>query len=258
MSMKEPGSVQRHLADMIAMERHLEEVLNQGREQATEHKDATQAIGQFQVMAKGHRKALEDRLHTIRAASSYTSGKEENDISEVLCQVYGAIGEAALGYAILHALAHRSLDREGKDNTRDLVKKHLQDYAQAASEINKLVSDAVVRELDTTGEECKCQCTTCALGICTCAPMGIGRANKEWLDAVSSGSLGSILVTTPRLGSAAARAGLQSGDVILAADGQEIHFNAELHEAIKKHRPGPLQLKVQRASGSEQDITLIC
>jgi S1-C subfamily serine protease len=89
--------------------------------------------------------------------------------------------------------------------------------------------------------------------------MGIGRANKEWLDTVSSDALGSILMGPPGPGSAAARAGLLAGDVILEADGQDIHANAELHAAFKKHQPGEsVKLKVRRASGSVADITVIC
>ena len=257
--MEGPGSVQRHLADMIAVERHIEEILSRSQAAVKEHNDAALAIERFRAMAKGHRKELEDRLKTLRSASHTTGRKEDGGISEVLCQVYGAVGEAALGYAILRALAHRSFDREGEGNTRDLVQKHLKDYAKAVDDINKLVSDAVVWELDTTGEECKCQCTTCALGICTCAPMGVGRTNKDWLDTISSGALGAILVTAPRRESSAARAGLRSGDVILAADGQDIHANQELHTAIKNHLSGEsILLRVRRASGDVQTITMTC
>jgi hypothetical protein len=247
-------SVQRHLAEMIDLEKGIEQILS--REQETNDDSITPFLERFGAMAKDHREALEVRMLALQSLPDMPALKADGGVPLVLTRLYGALCEAALSYAMIHSMSHRAFDREG---TRDMVKKHLKDYAQAANEINLLVMDEVLWELDREGDECACQCTTCALGICTCSPMGIGRTNKEWLDTVSSGALGGILVTAPRKGSSAARAGLHAGDVILAADGQDIHANAELHAAIKKHAAGEtVVLKVRRTSGGVENINVVC
>ena len=48
-------------------------------------------------------------------------------------------------------------------------------------------------------------------------------------------------------GSPGEKAGLQQGDLVLSADGHDIHERRALYDAINKHRPGEcVQLRVLR------------
>ena len=48
-------------------------------------------------------------------------------------------------------------------------------------------------------------------------------------------------------GSPGEKAGLQQGDLVLSADGQEIHERRALYDAINSHRPGErVQLRILR------------
>ena len=58
-----------------------------------------------------------------------------------------------------------------------------------------------------------------------------------------------VYVHNPRQGSAAAGAGLQRGDLVQAADGQEVMSYAALQGAVRSHESGQtVQLTVQRAA----------
>ena len=209
-------------------------------------------------MVKGQQAALEARLQSLGGMPADVSGHMEDEaISSVLLSLYAVFSQATLGYAMLHVRAHRFFDGPKEGSTADLAEKHLKNYVQAVNVINQLVSDVVARELDESGEECRCQCPACGLGICLCAAHGTVTINKSWLDVVPPNAPGNIRVRTPRRDSVAARAGLRAGDVILAADGQEIHTLPELQAGIQKHKAGEtIQLRVQRASVGVQDITL--
>lgn len=252
------GNLRQYLGDMIAVERHVEEVFSQGPQQIKGYGEVAAALRRFQAMAKGHREALEARLRSLGVPADRSSRKEGQTASAALRPLYAAFSQAVLGYAALHATAHRFYDMSGEDNTADLAEKHLQDYAQAVHAINQMVSDVAVWELGGSGQECQCQCPACGLGICVCAPHGTQTVNKAWRDAVSTDPQGNVWVRLPRRDSAAARARLRAGDVILAVDGQEVRTVLDLQGAIRKHQPGErIQVTVQRPSGEPQDVTLI-
>jgi hypothetical protein len=185
--------------------------------------------------------------------------------SEALQALYGRLNEAAFGYAALHLVAHRFFDSRGEGNTADLAEKHLGSYARAAQTIGRLSSDVVIEELDRAGEACRCQCPSCSLGICLCSPHGSNTANDVWREALRAvaeyGGHG-IRVRPPRARSSADRAGLRSGDIIVAVDDQEIQNEGwdsigRQQDAIRKHQSGELvQLRVQRASRDSEEVSV--
>jgi regulator of sigma E protease len=56
-------------------------------------------------------------------------------------------------------------------------------------------------------------------------------------------------------GEPAEKAGLQSGDVVLAVDGEPINFSVQLRDAIAKHPEIPMRITIER-NGVRQDITV--
>ena len=71
----------------------------------------------------------------------------------------------------------------------------------------------------------------------------------------SSAEEGGILVRQPKANSAALKADLRQGDVILAADDQHVQTYLELQSEIRKHEPGEdVRLRVTRGSGEPLEV----
>ncbi len=52
--------------------------------------------------------------------------------------LYTSLNEALVGYASLHAMAHRAFDSQGPGNTADLAESHLRTHARAIQELDLL------------------------------------------------------------------------------------------------------------------------
>ena len=65
------------------------------------------------------------------------------------------------------------------------------------------------------------------------------------------------VVVEPVPGGPAARGGVQSNDIVVAADGQDVRTGAELQAAIFRHKPGEqMRLRVARqGSTTPIDVT---
>ncbi|MFQ5944459.1 MAG: PDZ domain-containing protein, partial [Anaerolineales bacterium] len=118
--------------------------------------------------------------------------------------------------------------------------------------------DVVVWELDHEGLECQCICPSCGLGICLCAVSSRTILSDAWAEAGPIAVDEGVHVHPPRKGSAAANAGLRSGDVILTVDGQEIQTYSVLQTAVLKPDPGEqIQIGVRREPDELEDVGLI-
>jgi serine protease Do len=70
---------------------------------------------------------------------------------------------------------------------------------------------------------------------------------RMWLGVLSYTLREHVVIAAVMPGSPGEKAGLQQGDLVLSADGQEIHERRALYEAINSHRPGePVQLRILR------------
>ena len=161
---------------------------------------------------------------------------------------------AAFGYAMLHTVAHRfneGIVGAGEGNTADMAEEHRRSYADASQAIYQLIPDVVIWEMGTDGE-CICPCPSCSLGICLC-----WHAHVDSLMPVSPAEEGGILVRQPKANSAALQAGLRQGDVILAADDQQIQTFQELQAGVRKHEPGDaVRLRVKRGPGETLEVAV--
>jgi S1-C subfamily serine protease len=67
-----------------------------------------------------------------------------------------------------------------------------------------------------------------------------------------------VFVHKPRSGSAAAEAGLNHGDVVVTADGQELDTHFILQGVVGGHQSGEaIELRVRRGTGELEDITVV-
>lgn len=70
---------------------------------------------------------------------------------------------------------------------------------------------------------------------------------RLWLGVLSYTLREHVVIAGVMPGSPGEKAGLQQGDLVLSADGREIHERKALYEAINRHRPGEsVQLRIMR------------
>ncbi len=258
--------LQQLVTDMLALENQIEDALVRWLPQVQEHEEAALAVGRFQTMAKVQRDALEACLKRIGGSETGSGNSTAPfDMTEVLHEVgpgaaskalhaiTTAFNHAAFGYAMLHTVAHRFNDRTGEGNATDMAEQHQSSYWQAAQAVYQLIPDVVITEMGESGE-CRCTCPSCSLGICLC-----WHAHLDSLMPVSPADEGGIMVRLPKADSAALRAGLRQGDVILGVDGQKAQAYQELQAEIRKHEPGDeVHLQTLRGPGGPQEITVTC
>ncbi len=258
---------------MIALETRIGEAIDRILTGTVEHAGLASALKDFREVTKRQRGALQERLKQIQqpatTAATTKAGKpgERNTQthSPALRDFQGLVNEAALGYAIMHAMAHRLYDSKEEGNTADLAEGHLRSYSHASQVLNRLISDVAVWELIIAGQECQCQCPSCGLGVCLCSPHGTNTVGDVWREtaAVYAEPAGrGMRVRPPRSNSAASRAGLHAGDVLLAVDDREVPDESwdsisAIQDAVKKHKSGEtIRLQMRRATGETEEISV--
>jgi hypothetical protein len=158
---------------------------------------------------------------------------EDATAVEALASLGGRLTRVALTCAALHAVAHRAYASAGDGNLADLAEAHMLSYLTAAAAIGEVLAEVAVWQLEQTGLECLCHCSACSAGICICARHGKETVAKVRLNASTRPGEEGIAVRRPPAGSRAALAGLQPGDVILAAAGQPTPSPIDLLRAIR-------------------------
>ena len=243
--------------ELIEYERRLEEMIDANAFPSTMQSGGASLLGGLRATSRHQREALERQRERIGVEAP---SAQVPPSARLLGEVYAALTEVAFAYAVLHARAHRAYDSQGEGNTADLAESHLRAYTGAIQQFDILISDLVVSELGSIGEDCLCQCPACSVGLCLCAPHGMVTVRKAWQETIPSSPEGGLRVRRPRTGSDAERAGLLDGDHILAIDGQEITTDFDIsivQTAIRTHAPGDkVQLRVLREGSGPLELTL--
>ena len=270
-----------HLSGMLEIEGEILATLEPLSAPLKEHPGASALLGRVRTVAEDHIEGMKVRLLGIdvpdrRASMAAGFAKlaprasaQTLTPSSALQSLYSLVSRATLGYSVLHVVAHRQCDSGWaieQGNTADLAEDHLKDYARVLETIQVLSSDVVVWELSREGLECRCVCPSCGLGICLCGTHGTATLLEAMRALVvpESGSSGAGLgmMSPPRAGSVAGKAGLERGDSIVGIDDQPVGHSADLstnigeyQNAIGQHTSGEgLQLRVRRASGAVESI----
>ncbi len=189
------------------------------------------------------------------------SEETDNRASTALQIVYTIFNQALIGYSVLHPLATRFLDSPwiaDEGTSYHLTRQHTQNYIQAIQQISRLLYDLVLWELDREGLECQCICPSCGVGICLCAMAGSSFLSQAWVEAGPIADAEGIYVQLPKQNSAAAKAGLHSGDVILAVGGQELESYGDLQSAVRNTESGEeIRLTVRRGSDELVEVAVV-
>jgi membrane-associated protease RseP (regulator of RpoE activity) len=169
--------------------------------------------------------------------------------------------QAVIGYSVLHLLATRFRDSDSiadESTSLHLARQHTQNYVQAIQQISRLLHDVVVWELDREGLECLCLCPGCSVGICLGAMSARTFLSNTWVEAGPIADDEGIYVQLPKQNSAAAKAGLRRGDVILAAGGQEFESWGDIQRAVQGAEPGEeIRLTVRRDSDVLEEVVIV-
>ena len=162
---KHEQTIADYVGDMVALESHIEEVLDRQLTETQDDPDASAAVQHFHDMVKQHRDTLKDLQaqvgttagNPIIAAGATLLGKaagvidlvRTEGISKSLRDDYAAFSLAAISYSMLHTTAL------GLGNARvaELAERHLTDYAGAIERINEIMPGVVERELSKDGHQ---------------------------------------------------------------------------------------------------------
>lgn len=245
--MQTQATVQLAIEELIALEQALEGRADTASSQSAANPEVDAVVQRLRTTAREQREALQRQRDRLAMPREDVAGLE---LARALRPLYSILNEAALGYAVLHAAAHRAFDSQAEGNTATLAEKHLRAYAAAIQEIDALTSDVVVREMSSAGVECRCQCPACGLGLCLCAPHGTDTVRQAWRETLRPAREGGLRVRQPRSGSEADRVGLREGDRVVAIDDEDVATDLDLtaiQGAIRAHSPGEeIRLKVRR------------
>jgi len=160
---KHQQTIADYVADMAALESHIEEALDRQLTEVKDDPSALAAVRGFHDMVKRHRdtlKAMEEESGKtigtpIKEAGAALIGKaagivdlvRTEGISKGLRDDYAALSLAAISYAMLHTTATAL----GDDRVASLAERHLRDHADAIMQINKIMPGVVMRELEKEG-----------------------------------------------------------------------------------------------------------
>ena len=268
-----PNRLHTQLAYMIALEAAIEQKLEELIPEVAIHAEVKALLTGFQTLSKAQRQALEIRLQTITDAAALSSGtlgilpvdklSQEADypVSTALQIIYSIFNQAVFGYSVLHALSTRFMDSlwvADEGTSYHLTRQHTQNYIQAIQQISGLLHDVVLWELDQEGLECQCICPSCGVGICLCALAGRSFLRDTWVEAGPIADDEGVYVQLPKQNSAATKAGLRRGNVILAVGGKEIESYGDLQRAVRNAEPGEeIRLTVRRDCGGVEEVTIV-
>ena len=262
-----------HIASMIALEKAIDQKLGDLLPEVTSHTEVSALFTKFQLMATEQRRAMESRLQDIGGndaisnealSTEIASGFGQGDnypVSSALQAAYTLFNQAIVGYAVLHPLTTRFADSlviADEGTSYHLCRTHGQNYIEAVQEISQLIHDVILWELEQEHLECQCTCPSCGLGVCVCALAGRSFLREAWIEAGPIAADKGVYVQTPRENSSASKIGLHQGDVILAAEGQEIGIYGDLQNIVRNTEPGGnIQLTVRRFKGDNEDVVIV-
>lgn len=210
-------------------------------------------------LAGQHLRALTE-IAEARAIDLSPTATERDDIarSEVAPVLEQAVDAAAALATAASLYATGRLPFEG--DVCDLADRHAAEWvAEWVAEFHTahdLVSVAVIEELVSQGETCRCVCPACGIGACLCMRNSIDTVRSHWGRRGLEPSEGIELRISPRPGSQLADAGLQRGDRTLAVDGDTVHDNRELQQALRRRPIGKAATVTVLRGGVRDDLAV--
>lgn len=261
----------KQLVHLIALEAAIEQKLGELLSVVSDNPEAATLLRGFLCLPRDQRKALETRLLTLTETGLSTedpagifaggglSEVEEYPVSTALQFAHTMFNQAVISYSILVPLGTRFRDSPwlaDEGTSFHLANQHMKNYTRAIQKITHLLHDVLLSELNEEGYECQCGCPSCSAGVCLCSLAGRLYLSRAWDAAGPILENGPIYIQLPKQGSAAAKAGLHKGDLIVSGDSREIDSIDDWFEVIGEVGPGEaVKLNVRR--NSEETVDLV-
>jgi hypothetical protein len=274
-STQDSNRLHTQLAQMIVNETVIEQRLEKLIPAVSDHTEVTALLIGLQSLCKSHRRSLETRLSAISNKAPSDQEAEANPISPIanvlgergnypvstsLQVIYTMLHQAVIGYSVLHPIATRFLDSpysSSEGTAYHLTRQHTFDYVQAIQQISRLLHDVVLWELDQTGLECQCVCPSCGVGICVCSLAGRSFLRNTWAEVGPIADSTGVYVQLPKQNSAAAKAGLRRGDVVIAVAGHELGSYGDLQSGVQNVEPGKeVHLTIRRGTDAPEVVVV--
>lgn len=260
-----------YVLSVMEIEKEIEKLLSELPTGGDPEDGLSDVLTRSLTTVKRRREVLDHRLGMLsqgKEGSSDSSDRRQFPVKPLndMILLYGLLNKAALGYAILHAVAHRYFDGPQQGTTAELAENHLKDCAEMVHSINVAISETTIREIGRLGQECQCQCPSCGLGLCLCSPHGMNTIVDIWresADIPATKGTGGMRVRPPRHGSSAASKGVQSGDSVIAVDGRDVKDESwesirTMQEAINGHQAGEnVRIRLRRGTRETVETSLV-
>lgn len=259
----------KQLVHLIALEAAIEQKLGELVPAVSDNVEATTLLSGFLSLPRDQRKALQTRLLSLTETVPRTEDPativvggglnevEDYPVSTALQLAHTMFNQAVIGYSMLVPLGTRFRDSHylaDEGTSFHLAKQHMENYTRAIQKITHLLHDVLLSELNEEGYECQCGCSSCSAGVCLCSIAGRLYLSRAWEAAGPILENGPIYVQLPKQGSAAAKAGLHKGDLIVSGDSREIDSIDDWFEVIDEVGPGEVvKLNVRRNSEETVD-----
>ncbi|MBT3534615.1 MAG: PDZ domain-containing protein [Rhodospirillaceae bacterium] len=242
----------RHMAHMVALEADVQQSLQPLLTNA--HPGIAALAAQIQSSTSGQGPALAARLADV-AGDDIPNAEFEDPLGHL----HRTVIETLIGYSKMQVLArryaHGSPTPEGA--TDDLGHQNSANHIKAFQDIYQLLHDVMLWELDHDGHSCQCPYPCCSHGICLCAVSSRAVQRGAWGDGEAVKEAG-VFVHSPPPDSAAGKAGLRHGDVVVAADGQDVDVFSTLQGVVRDHASGEaINLSVRRGSDSPEEFSVV-
>ena len=251
------GAMRRRVAEIVAMERGLEEALGRQVERIAAPPPAAAAVRRFHGTVSGQRATMEAHLERLggtpagqgaAGTGDHATGdagegdaRDPHAVPAALRDDYAAFAHAAVSYTMLHHTARIFFDIA----TGEVAEAHLRAYAGAAQEVTRLMADVVAWAFRQEGQRCLCRCPGCALGACLCVANTTAATEQAWRESAPAPPEGGVAVVCTA--SRPATLDLQDGDVLTAVDGHPVQAWPDAIVAILEHAPGdPVRLQIER------------
>ncbi len=155
-----------YLSDVLALEKHIRQPLAQQTkiDEVGNYADGERIINAIRSLTEAHVTAIDARLNAVGghgaspvksawtqllgAGAAAVDSVRKTKVSKSLRDDYTALALASISYTMLHATALGLGDQQ----TADLAKQHLDDYAPIVVEIGKTIPAVVLQELRDDGE----------------------------------------------------------------------------------------------------------
>ena len=161
MSTERQKAVQKHVTDMLSIERHVLQAVERqhGTDEVRDRVEANQLIIKIERTAKEHVAGLEELAAqedteleaTVKKAMTNALGVvaglydkiRTHTVARMLRDDYTALSLCAMSYTAMHAFGRAA----GEPKVADLALKHLKDYTPLLVEISELLPSVTIHEM---------------------------------------------------------------------------------------------------------------